>query len=93
MTIERKKLTQTTCEKAQPNSKIWDTDVKGSGLFTGKARKTFYYQRDMHGKTVRIKIGNWTCPRASDLLCMSNLAPASPTKEHDDNDDFQGTTG
>jgi hypothetical protein len=31
--------------------------------------------------------------RVSDLLCMSNLAHASPTKEHDDNDDFQGTTG
>jgi len=31
--------------------------------------------------------------RVSDLLCMTNLAHASPTKEHDDNDDFQGTTG
>jgi transposase len=31
--------------------------------------------------------------RVSDLLCMSNLAHASPTKEHDDNDDFQRTTG
>lgn len=59
MNIERKKLTQTACEKARPNSKIWDTDVKGFGLFTGKTRKTFYYQRDVHGKTVRIKIGNF----------------------------------
>jgi len=31
--------------------------------------------------------------RVSDLLCMSNLAHASKLKEHDDNDDFQGTTG
>ena len=59
MAIERKKLTQTACEKAQPNSKIWDSEVKGFGLFTGKTRKTFYYQRDLHGKTVRIKIGNF----------------------------------
>jgi putative transposase len=29
--------------------------------------------------------------RVSDLLCMSNLAHASPTKEHDNDDDFQGT--
>jgi len=31
--------------------------------------------------------------RLSDLLCMSNLVHASKLKEHDDNDDFQGTTG
>ena len=34
-----------------------------------------------------------TVRRLSDLLCMSNLVHASPMKEHDDNDDFQGTTG
>ena len=33
----------------------------------------------------------WT--RVSDLLCMSDLAHASPTKEHDDNDYFQRITG
>jgi IS5 family transposase len=32
-------------------------------------------------------------PRVSDLLCMSDLAHASPTKEHDDNDYFQRITG
>ena len=31
--------------------------------------------------------------RVSELLCMSNLVHASKLKEHDDNDDFQGTTG
>ena len=31
--------------------------------------------------------------RVYDLLCMSKLAHASKLKEHDDNDDFQGTTG
>jgi hypothetical protein len=29
--------------------------------------------------------------RVSGLLCMSNLAHASPTKEHDNDDDFQGS--
>ncbi len=29
--------------------------------------------------------------RVSDLLCMSNLAPASQLKEHDNNDDFEGS--
>ena len=29
-------------------------------------------------------------PRVSDLLCMSNMAHASLTKERDNDDDFQG---
>ena len=29
--------------------------------------------------------------RVSDLLCMSNMAHASKLKEHDNNDDFQGS--
>lgn len=33
--------------------------MKDFGLFTGKTRKTFYCQRDVHGKTVRIRIGNF----------------------------------
>jgi putative transposase len=31
--------------------------------------------------------------RVSDLLCMSKLAHASSTKEHDDHDDFQRSAG
>jgi hypothetical protein len=31
------------------------------------------------------------CRRVSDLLCMINLAHASKLKEHDNNDDFQGS--
>ena len=30
--------------------------------------------------------------RMSDLLCMSNLSHASILKEHDNNDDFQGSS-
>ena len=32
-------------------------------------------------------------PRVCDLLCMINPVHASTLKEHDDNDDFQGTAG
>ncbi len=31
--------------------------------------------------------------RVSGVLCMSKLAHASNLKEHDDNDDFQGSAG
>ena len=33
----------------------------------------------------------WKFERVSDLLCMSNLVHASATKEHDNDDDYQGT--
>lgn len=59
MATQRLKLTQATCEKAPPNTKLWDTEIKGFGLFTGKMKKTFYYQREVSGKTVRIKLGNF----------------------------------
>lgn len=59
MTTQRLKITQAACEKTPPNSKLWDTEIKGFGLFTGKASKTFYYQREVRGKTVRIKLGNF----------------------------------
>jgi predicted site-specific integrase-resolvase len=45
-------------------------------------------------KTVRrwIKAGDLPAARrVSDLLCMSNLAHASKLKEHDNDDDFQGS--
>lgn len=59
MTTVKKKLTQTACNKAPPNAKIWDTEVKGFGLFTGKSSKTFYYQCDVRGRTQRAKLGNF----------------------------------
>lgn len=59
MATQRLKLTQAACEKAPPNAKLWDTEIKGFGLFTGKTKKTFYYQREVSGKTVRIKLGNF----------------------------------
>lgn len=59
MATQRLKITQAACEKTPPNSKLWDTEIKGFGLFSGKTTKTFYYQREVRGKTVRIKLGNF----------------------------------
>lgn len=59
MATQRLKITQAACEKTPPNSKLWDTEIKGFGLFAGKTTKTFYYQREVRGKTVRIKLGNF----------------------------------
>jgi hypothetical protein len=37
----------------------WDSEVRGFGLFIGKRCKTWYYQRDVAGRTVRKKIGRY----------------------------------
>ena len=66
MPAERMTLTETACKNAPPNAKIWDTEIKGFGLFTGKIKKTFYYQRDIHGKTTRTKLGTWPETRTAD---------------------------
>lgn len=56
---EQRKLTETACKNAPPGSKLWDTEIKGFALFTGKTKKTFYFQRDVRGRTQRVKLGNW----------------------------------
>jgi integrase len=56
---ELTKLTETACKKAPPNARLWDTEIKGFALFTGKTTKTFYFQKDVKGLTQRIKIGNY----------------------------------
>lgn len=56
---ELTKLTETACKKAPANAKLWDTEIKGFALFTGKTTKTFYFQKDVKGLTQRIKIGNY----------------------------------
>lgn len=37
----------------------WDSQVKGLGVFVGKQTKTWYYQRDVGGKSVRKLIGRY----------------------------------
>lgn len=66
MPTERLKLTETTRKNAPPDAKLWDTEIKGFGLFTGKTKKTFYYQKDVHGKTTRTKLGTWPETRPAD---------------------------
>lgn len=56
---ELKKLTETACKNAPAGAKLWDTEIKGFALFTGKSSKTFYFQKDVKGRTQRIKIGNY----------------------------------
>ncbi len=55
------KLTETYLKRipAAPAGveKHWDSEVRGFGLFVGKKAKTFYYQRDVGGRTTRKLIG------------------------------------
>ena len=75
MPTERLKLTDAACKSAPPNAKLWDTEIKGFGLFTGKAKKTFYYQKDVHGKTTRTKLGTYPETRLADARTeAANLA-------------------
>ena len=75
MPTERLKLTDAACKNAPPNAKLWDTEIKGFGLFTGKVKKTFYYQKDVHGKTTRTKLGTYPETRLADARTeAANLA-------------------
>ena len=55
------KLTQAFAVKAaHPDTgqdKHWDPQISGLGLFCGKRAKTWYFQRDVAGKTQRVRIG------------------------------------
>ncbi len=55
------KLTETYARRIAPatagTTKHWDSELKGFVLFVGKRSKTWYYQRDVGGKTQRRLIG------------------------------------
>jgi integrase len=57
------KLTETFAKKtAHPSTgtrKHWDSEVKGLGLFVGKRTKTWYFQKDIGGRTMRTLIGRY----------------------------------
>jgi integrase len=57
------KLTETFARTVrnpdEGTAKFWDTEVRGFVLFVGKRTKTWYYQRDIAGRTVRKKIGSY----------------------------------
>lgn len=66
------KPTETACKKAPPNAKLWDSEIKGFALFTGKTSKTFYFQKDIRGRTQRIKIGNFPLIDAFDARVVAH---------------------
>jgi integrase len=57
------KLTETYARKIPPSmsgtAKYWDSEIKGLVLFVGKRAKTWYFQKDVGGKTQRILIGRF----------------------------------
>ncbi|MEI4262666.1 tyrosine-type recombinase/integrase [Roseovarius sp. D0-M9] len=57
------KLTETYVKKLPTSesgtNKYWDSEVKGLVVFVGKRSKTWYFQKDVGGKTQRILIGRY----------------------------------
>lgn len=57
------KLTETYTSKLPAakdgTQKHWDSEIKGFVLFVGKRSKTWYYQRDVGGRTRRVLIGRY----------------------------------
>ena len=55
------KLTETFASKRPPaqsgTQTYWDSDIKGLVLCVGKKAKTWYFQKDVGGKTQRVMIG------------------------------------
>ena len=62
-----------------------ELDTRGAkAIIPPKANRKVTRDYDKHAY-------KWRHLRVSDLLCMSNLAHASKLKEHDNDDDFQGS--
>ena len=76
MASQKIKLTETSVKDAAPNEKYWDTAIKGFALFTGKETKTFYFQKDVKGQTVRTKLGAWPETRVADARAEAALLVA-----------------
>lgn len=57
------KLTETYAKKLpqapEGTQKHWDNEVRGFVLFVGKRSKTWYFQKDIGGKTQRVLIGRF----------------------------------
>ena len=57
------KLTETYARRLSPSKsgteKHWDSEIKGLVLFVGKRSKTWYFQKDIGGKTQRVLIGRF----------------------------------
>ena len=54
------RITEANAKKAEPGSKLWDSDVVGFSLWVSpKDRRTFYVQKSVRNQTRREKIGIW----------------------------------
>jgi integrase len=58
-------FTSTLPHSKSGTQKYWDTEIKGFVLFVGKRSKTWYYQRDVGGRTQRALIGRYLVITAS----------------------------
>lgn len=65
------KLTDTFAKNA-PTKNHWDSEIKGFGLFVGKRAKTWVFQRDIGGKTKRVRIGPYPTIPAADARRTAN---------------------
>lgn len=73
-TYEMPKLNDTFAKNA-PTKNHWDSEIKGFGLFVGKRAKTWVFQRDLAGKTKRVRIGPYpTIPAAEARRTAQDLA-------------------
>ncbi|WP_333814750.1 Arm DNA-binding domain-containing protein [Tabrizicola sp.] len=63
------KLTETFVSKLplakEGRVKLWDPEIRGLAIFFGKASKTWYFQKDMGGRTRRVMIGRYLAISAS----------------------------
>lgn len=89
------KLTKTAVDEAEPlteggatRQKLYmDTELKGFGLCVGATSKTFFAQRDIDGRTVRVTIGRhgvFTVAQARDearTLLMQMSKGVNPNRE------------
>ena len=62
------RIAQFQCEEGRHQSIFWDGKTPGLGLrITGKGAKTYIFETSLHGKTVRLTIGDpriWTIGKA-----------------------------
>lgn len=65
------KLTDTFAKNA-PTKNHWDSEIRGFGLFVGKRAKTWVFQRDIGGKTKRVRIGPYPTIPAADVRRTAN---------------------
>jgi len=59
------KLTERLAREAPTNSTHWDSEIGGFALVCGKQARTWFFQKDIRGKTRRTKIGRYPAVNAA----------------------------